>query len=274
MMWRGIGQAPDPASAARCLARANRWHEIIPFYLNGWGVPRDVVRARVILERTSSPDPDLTEQRLAQAVDTAQAEASPPFRSWDWCKDIAATTLDVNHCLAVDRLVADWQASLARDHLFAELDPAVAPLWDALDDALVAWVSAESDLAYYRNIDGTLRDAAAMAAAQQCESLHDALLQQLVRHRKLPPTRDAEVARLAAAVRALDAALAPRDKGIQFDPQRYVAYRRARDSAWTRYQKAWIALAAAVAPDVTPSEVNIALLRERESVARAQSESH
>ena len=163
--YYGISRTRDLKRAFACHTRApdedKDWMMLTVMHLNGEGTPASLAQAQASFKHVSAHDASTEAMEKALALRAAHPETR--FPRVDFCKEIAQTTLDGNECDAIQQRRADAATSRFLKPVKASLDRAGAKRFDDLKHAFDSFRKADGERVYEAFIDGTIRNAEAMA---------------------------------------------------------------------------------------------------------------
>jgi hypothetical protein len=159
-LYKGEGTPRDFSKALACYRAQGDWIMVAIMQVNGEGTPVDLAGARATLRRVESKDAD--SEALESIIAKREANPSAKGRRVDFCKDVAMTTLSANSCEAEaeEKTTAKSDAGLKK--MRAGLDARVRAAFDRAQAAFEKFVKAEGERVYQENIDGSIRNQAAM----------------------------------------------------------------------------------------------------------------
>jgi hypothetical protein len=164
-LYYGDGQPRDFEKALACYRAGGDWPMLAIMQLNGEGTRVDVAGARASFKSSLGGESfmDADAQALDQIIRAREANPPAKGKHIDFCRDVAGITPSLAYCQRrkEDRKIAKDDSSLKKAR--AQLDPPVRPALDHAISAFRSFVKAEGDRAYQQNIDGTIRNQAAMA---------------------------------------------------------------------------------------------------------------
>jgi hypothetical protein len=235
--------ARDFLRRARCY-EANSDHRSTSLeYVSGRVFPRDLSRARQELERDESKDCGYTS--LLAIIDAEQA--TPTQRVYDFCQDAACTTLDLNACGSDENFRHRLTSARIRLKVREALDvPGRAALDHLLRD-FARYADADSSQAYYRFIDGTVRNAVALNAEAGQAQRFDAALQTAAIAHSLSAVTAAEIKASRAELAQLDRGALAENTSMRADgTAAFHREYRAAAAAYQLFESSWVAFVARV----------------------------
>ena len=163
-LYYGEGRPRDYDKALACYRAGEDWPMVAIMQLNGEGTRIDVAGARASFKSSLAGQSfmDADAEALDQLIKEREANPSAKGRHIEFCRDLARITPSVAYCEGrnKDKKVAKDDSSLKKTR--ALLDPRVRPAFDRAVSAFRSFVKAESDRAYQRYIDGTIRNQASL----------------------------------------------------------------------------------------------------------------
>jgi hypothetical protein len=243
--------AHDFRRLARCYELIGDHRALSLEYVTGRTLSRDLERARRELERDESKDCGYT-----AIVAMLEAEGqTPTSRVYDFCRDLACTTLDLNGCGSDANFRYRWTSAVLRQRVIDVLDAPGRAAFARVERDFMDFVDADSFQAYYRFIGGTVRNEVALSVTADQEARFDATLEQLVVRRSIAPHTAAELSVLRAELAALDRdALRETISMNAVDTNAFHLKYRLAAAAYQRFESAWVQLATRVLGDSAETE--------------------
>jgi hypothetical protein len=232
--------AHDFPRLARCYELTSDHRSLSVEYITGRALARDLRRARQELERDESKDGG-----YAAVVDVIDAEErAPTTRAYDFCRDLACTTLDLNGCGSDANFRQRWRSAVLRQRVLDVLDANGRAAFARLERDFTSFADADASQAYYRFIDGTIRNAMALGVTASQEERFDTTLEQLVIRRSLAPCTAPELDALRAELTALDRNALSESTSIRAErTNRFHREYQLAAAAYRRFESSWVAFA-------------------------------
>jgi hypothetical protein len=170
----GAGTKRDLSRARACIERQLKGSdcagssvdlydaELAVMRIDGIGGKQDIPAARAQLSKCFD---DVTKSSVLGHADVKERDPSTP--AMDFCKDSGGTTLTWNSCQARARNNETTRAQLQAKSVAEGLDVDQKKLFVAATKAYAAYVEAMSSYAYQVYIDGTIRNAMALARGRE-----------------------------------------------------------------------------------------------------------
>ena len=233
--------AHDFRRLTRCYELTGDHRALSVEYVTGRALSRDLSRARRELERDESKDCGYAS--VVAMID--DEERAPTARVYDFCRDLACTTLDLNGCASDANFRYRWKSAVLRQRVIDVLDAPGRAAFARLEHDLMSFVDADSSQAYYRFIDGTIRNAMALGVTAEQEERFDATLEQLVLRRSIAPCSASELTALRAELVSLDrSALSESTSMNAVNTSSFHREYRLAAAAYQRFESSWVLFAA------------------------------
>jgi hypothetical protein len=169
----------DVAKAFACYRASDNFLMLAIMHLNGEGTPVDVAAARASFAReTSSSGGDF--DALDAIIKKREANPTAQFPRVDYCRDVAVTTKSWDTCRAREESKKTSKADAQLEKVGRTLNGGARVAFDRARAAYSKFVDAEGMREYYESIEGTARDAEAMAQEARVRRNFVAAIQRLV----------------------------------------------------------------------------------------------
>ena len=235
--------AHDFRRLTRCYELTGDHRALSVEYVTGRTLSRDLGRARRELERDESKDCGYA--AVVAMIDAE--ERAPTPRIYDFCRDLACTTLDLNACGSDANFRYRWKSAVLRQRVIDVLDAPGRAAFAPLERDFMSFVDADSSQAYYRFIDGTIRNAVALGVTADQEERFDATLEQLVLRRSLAPHTASDLTALRSELADLNrSALNESTSMNAASTSSFHREYRLAAAAYQRFESSWVLFAARV----------------------------